>query len=323
MSNLSEDVTTRRTEELEALQAYYGNDIRSSLVSSSSNTNIVPIEGPWFLLLTDTNKNSYLGIPTLEIRMPPSYPLGNDCPQPIIHNVMMNTEIKKELIQELKDMYELEIDVGILWGERCREELLSGEMQSPAADDHIINENSIEVDCNVDQSNDNKVRTFIPSSTRYHQPIRHFPLNVIIDSNYQRQITHTPPFRPPKSGPSEIMIAHIAKVTCMEHVHWVLAELLFNDKKVAKASHNMFAFRFFAEDSNSSTNTLVSDNDDDGEKGSGSKIASLLELSNVENVIVIVSRWFGGVHLGSARFKWIARVAKDGLNQAGFIENSR
>ena len=113
------------------------------------------------------------------------------------------------------------------------------------------------------------------------------------------------------------MIAHVCSVTCMEHVQWALAELLFNDKKVAKATHNMFAYRF------TNDGTLVSDNDDDGEKGSGSKIAALLELSHVENVLVVVSRWYGGTLLGPARFKWIAGVARDGLVQGGYIKDDK
>ncbi len=105
----------------------------------------------------------------------------------------------------------------------------------------------------------------------------------------------------------------------MEHVHWALAELLFNDKKVAKATHNMFAYRFHHDNDDNSTTTLVHDNDDDGEKGSGAKLASLLELSGAENVLVVVSRWYGGQLLGPARFKWIAGVARTGLVQGGFI----
>ena len=29
------------------------------------------------------------------------------------------------------------------------------------------------------------------------------------------------------------------------------------------------------------------------------------------NVLVVVSRWFGGVHLGPARFKYIANTARE------------
>ena len=54
--------------------------------------------------------------------------------------------------------------------------------------------------------------------------------------------------------------------SCSASRFW-LAELL-SDKKVAKATHNMIAYKFHDADNG---NRLVSDNDDDGEKGSGAK----------------------------------------------------
>lgn len=209
-----------------------------------------------------------------------------------MHNAMMNPQLKRELLQDLIDMYEEDMDIALLWGERCREELLSFELSSACnnADDDVEGEvNDDGTNSNRDRGDDresSETRTYIPSSSRFGQSIRHFPLRIITNESYRRdKIVHTPPFHPPKSGASEIMIAHVCSVTCIEHVQWVLAELLFNDKKVGKASHNMFAYRFMHD------GIMVSDNDDDGEKGSGTKIASLLQMSGVENVIVVVSRW--------------------------------
>jgi len=330
---MEREVRNRRAEEVEALQAYYGNDLQRSLrdgsrsspasppPSSESETGDYPLEGPWFLIIRQANiesngggnSNSSLGTPTLEIRLPPCYPLGEAGPEPILHNVMMKPQLKQQFLKELRDMYEAEMDVGILWGERCREEFLFGEMKG--VDEDTLDENDAVTTSAGNVGDDSKgIMTFIPPTTRYSQSIRHFPIEVITNTNYQRTIIHTPPFHPPKSGPSENMIAHVCTVTCMEHVQWALAELLFNDKKVAKASHNMFAYRFTHD------GTHFSDNDDDGEKGSGSKLAGLLVMCQVENVLVIVSRWFGGSKLGPARFKWIAGVARDGLVQGSFLK---
>lgn len=332
-TKMESEAQDRRAEELEALQAYYGNDLMRSLLreeplsssSSSADAADVPLEGPWFLRIQQadvevedgkSNNNYSLGIPTLEIRLPSSYPLGDDSPEPILHHVMMKPQLKQQLFEELKDMYEAEMDVGIMWCERCREELVHGEMTGVNEDSSDENDlNGSNNDAAASDS-DEGTSTFIPPTTRYHQPIRHFPTEVVANAKYQREIIHTPPFHPPKSGPSENMIAHVCKVTCMEHVQWALSELLFNDKKVAKATHNMFAYRF----TNDELGTHVSDNDDDGEKGSGSKLASLLDMCDVENVLVVVSRWFGGSKLGPARFKWIAGVARDGLVQGGFLK---
>jgi hypothetical protein len=308
----TEEIQSRRLEEIEALRAYYGNDLSFTLAPSSKSEDDIPLDGPWFLRIRHHTENSgsSLGTPTLEIRLPPSYPMGETPPTPLLHNVMMNPELKKEFLQELRDMYE-GFEVGILWGERCREELLSSDLPIDTAADAENNE----AESDIGNENDGSTRSFIPSSTKFSQPIRQFPAEVIDNPAYKREIIHTPPFHPPKSGPSEIMIAHVCTVHCMEHVQWALAELLFNDKKVARASHNMLAYRFISD------GIMVSDNDDDGEKGSGAKLASLLQLSRVENVLVVVSRWYGGIHLGSARFKHIASVARDALVLGDFLKD--
>ena len=53
---------------------------------------------------------------------------------------------------------------------------------------------------------------------------------------------------------------------------------------------------------------LHQDNDDDGESAAGGRLAHLLMLMEVCGVVVVVSRWFGGVHLGADRFKHINQV---------------
>ena len=39
------------------------------------------------------------------------------------------------------------------------------------------------------------------------------------------------------------------------------------------------------------------DKDDDGEDAAGSKLAYLLNMRKDENVLVVVSRWYGRIHL--------------------------
>jgi len=58
---------------------------------------------------------------------------------------------------------------------------------------------------------------------------------------------------------------------------------------------------------------------DGGESGSGDRLSRLLELSNCHNVVVVVFRWYGGTKLGSDRWKRISEVAKEALNQGGFM----
>lgn len=365
-----DEIRERRTEELEALQAYYGDDF--VLLQSSS---LLLIDGPWFLRLrtrqcqrndndhiNNTSKvgdsfaiDDIIGLkPTLEIQLSPLYPLGDDAPVPLLHNVMMDPALMQDLLRELQSMYDSGTDVGILWGERCREGLERGDMKytfddniRSSAEDHSSAAHNNGVSRRTDNDYDGvempttvnetvsdgrgqgeQIKTFIPpNGTKYGQPTRHFPIAVIGPHSTFRvpKMIQTLPFKPPRSGPSELMIATVCSVTCIEHIQWALAELLLNDKKISKATHNMFAYNFTTttkqNDNSDNGGMIVSDNDDDGEKGSGKKLASLLEMCNANNVLVVVSRWFGGIHLGSARFKWIASVARDGLEQGGFINN--
>ena len=133
------------------------------------------------------------------------------------------------------------------------------------------------------------------------------------DERLRVEITSGASFHPPKSGPSEEFQAHVATVTSVEQVKWVIAQLL-TDKRICKATHNMLAYRLI-----DGRGVQVSDCDDDGEMGSGSKLAALLELTSSQNVLVVVSRWFGGTLLGPSRFKYIASTARQALDEAGLL----
>ena len=65
---------------------------------------------------------------------------------------------------------------------------------------------------------------------------------------------------------------------------------------------------------------LMTDYDDDGETQAGARLKHLLEILELENVLVVVSRWYGGTHLGPDRFKLINQAARDALELGGFLE---
>lgn len=58
---------------------------------------------------------------------------------------------------------------------------------------------------------------------------------------------------------------------------------------------------------------------DGGESGAGQRLLTLLEQANVINVLVVVTRWYGGTPLGSARFRHISSTAVESLKKGGFI----
>jgi len=91
-------------------------------------------------------------------------------------------------------------------------------------------------------------------------------------------------------------------LTRIEHVQWALANLIYDNQRLSGASQNMFVYRFFANDV--INGRIMSDNNDDGERGTGNKISSLLEACRAENVLVVVSRWLGGVHRSIGSRAW-------------------
>ena len=109
---------------------------------------------------------------------------------------------------------------------------------------------------------------------------------------------------------------HTATVISLAEVKAVMEELK-RSSKIARATHNMFAYRIQGEKSSS----LLQDCDDDGEDAAGGRMLHLLQLLDVKNVLVVVSRWYGGIHLGPDRFKHINNAARQVLELAGLISD--
>lgn len=110
-----------------------------------------------------------------------------------------------------------------------------------------------------------------------------------------------------------IFIARCAPVSSPTQTHQFLLHLLQTDKKVAKATHNITAHRIKGENG-----VIYQDCDDDGETAAGGRLLHLLQLMDVWNVTVVVTRWYGGQKLGPARFGIINGVARDALVKGGF-----
>ncbi|SMN19912.1 similar to Saccharomyces cerevisiae YDL177C Putative protein of unknown function [Maudiozyma saulgeensis] len=146
---------------------------------------------------------------------------------------------------------------------------------------------------------------------------------------------------------SEILIDRKSKfqgrscaVTDQSDIPKLLNELVQSNKSVSKASHmHMYAWR---------TGEITKKNDketkkhskqnkkqnkeesvtikniqqgcaDCGEAAAGQRLLTLLERANVVNVLVIVTRWYGGTPLGSSRFRHISSVAVESLKKGGFL----
>ncbi|GMT31629.1 hypothetical protein PFISCL1PPCAC_22926, partial [Pristionchus fissidentatus] len=101
--------------------------------------------------------------------------------------------------------------------------------------------------------------------------------------------------------------AHIARVRSKEEVHRVLAELKSNNK-IARATHNIYAYRVRTE--KDGHEFQMDDCADDGETGASSKMLQILRSMKANGLIVIVTRWYGGIHLGPDRFRIINNLTR-------------
>ena len=115
--------------------------------------------------------------------------------------------------------------------------------------------------------------------------------------------------------------AHLCEVHSEQEVREALEQLLTSSSKIQRASHNMHAWRIaetittattLSDDSENPVRRVIikHDNSDDGEDAAGNKLAYLLDMRKDENVLVVVSRWFGGIHLGPKRFAHIVNVSR-------------
>ncbi|KAB8346147.1 hypothetical protein FH972_023193 [Carpinus fangiana] len=113
-----------------------------------------------------------------------------------------------------------------------------------------------------------------------------------------------------------VFVARVAAVSSRGEAQLFVEHLLATDKKAAKATHNMTAWRIRSSESGA----IYQDCDDDGETAAGGRLLHLLQLMDVWNVIVIVTRWYGGVHLGPDRFRLINQTARDALVKGAFTD---
>lgn len=78
---------------------------------------------------------------------------------------------------------------------------------------------------------------------------------------------------------------------------------LKKDRKFAKATHNTWAAW-------TSEGPL---RNDDGESGAAAIILRMLEREEIRDQIFVVTRWYGGKHLGGDRFRHVQEAVRQGV----------
>ncbi|WP_111557903.1 YigZ family protein [Paracoccus sediminilitoris] len=97
-----------------------------------------------------------------------------------------------------------------------------------------------------------------------------------------------------------------AEVADAAQIKQVLSELRRN-KRFAKATHHSWA-------------AVLEDGplkEDDGESGAGALILQMLERAELRDHVVIVTRWYGGKHLGGDRFRHVIDAVRHYLRETG------
>lgn len=295
----ADDNKTIQDDEIEALSAIYGDDWVT--IDSESRNYCIKIK--------DENSENVI---LMEILFPPYYPKTSP-PQYTLSAPWLRREEKISLEDALADIYCANIGESVifLWVERIREYLQekSGVRQenpvSPSSSHDDTDEISNEEDDCAEYSFTKIQEELDKCPTEEQEEIR--------EEVNCPEIHHGESFMDRKS----VFQGHIASISHTKQVELVLKSL-YQSKKIASATHNIYAYRICKDDH---SEVFYQGCEDDGETQAGSRMLHLMQIVDARNVIVVVTRWYGGIHLGPDRFKHINNCARQLLDEHGYIKS--
>ncbi|KAF7428495.1 hypothetical protein PC9H_007719 [Pleurotus ostreatus] len=132
-------------------------------------------------------------------------------------------------------------------------------------------------------------------------------------------------------------LAHATTLSSVDQLPDFL-DYITSQPQLKRATHCMYAYRTFKQSPEEpnhhgssmgqraqavsatppSKSTVLTGQKDGGESGSGDRLARLLQDTRSDNVVLVVSRWYGGIQLGNDRWKRINQVAKEALQKGNF-----
>jgi hypothetical protein len=113
----------------------------------------------------------------------------------------------------------------------------------------------------------------------------------------------------PVTSKQSRFIAHSIEVSSQSSVTAERSKLLSANPDLESASHNIVAWRI------QGSYGIIEGSDDDGETGGGRHLLGLLQADNIVNVLLVVTRWYGGIFLGPDRWRIMSQVSRDALSQ--------
>uniref|UniRef100_A0A8C4RV54 Impact RWD domain protein n=1 Tax=Erpetoichthys calabaricus TaxID=27687 RepID=A0A8C4RV54_ERPCA len=240
----------------------------------------------------------------LQVILPPDYP-GASPPIYQLNAPWLRGAECMELSNSLEEIYAQNLGESILymWVERIREFLVEKSRNTDSAENLEPDKRTAEISEDAEED--------IADGFHLLRPIQTLFLSDELEDEEELLIKHGEPFTDRRST----FQAHLAPVVTTKQVKLVLNKL-YENKKIANATHNIYAYRIYCEDKQ----TFLQDCEDDGETAAGGRMLHLLQILDVRNVMVIVSRWFGGILLGPDRFKHINNCARNILMDECYID---
>ncbi|XP_053098944.1 protein IMPACT isoform X1 [Hemicordylus capensis] len=294
------ETAERQAEEIEALSAIYGDEWCT--VDKDEKIFCIKIsdclEQPKWTLC-------------LQVILPPEYPTA----APPIYQLNAPWLLRQEyaeLANNLEEIYAQNLGESILylWVEKIREILIEKSQSSdPGPDIKTITE---ETDVEYEDVEYEDFSGVYQSFQECPTVTLNFDLSESQEDEELSPVYHGNPITDRRST----FQAHLAPVVSPKQVKNVLAEL-YKNKKIASATHNIYAYRIYCEDKQ----TFLQDCEDDGETAAGGRLLHLMQILNVRDVLVVVSRWYGGILLGPDRFKHINNCARNILVEQNYTNS--
>ncbi|PBP25439.1 hypothetical protein BUE80_DR003854 [Diplocarpon rosae] len=113
----------------------------------------------------------------------------------------------------------------------------------------------------------------------------------------------------PITSKQSTFVARSISIANASEAKSALQALLSGNKELRDADHNISAWRV------QGSHGIIESSNDDGESGGGRYLLGLMQAENVVDVLLVVTRWYGGIMLGTDRWRIMSQVSRDAISQ--------
>ncbi|XP_053322459.1 protein IMPACT isoform X2 [Spea bombifrons] len=302
MADTEEENLQSQIDEIEALSSIYGDDW--CVIDEAARI---------FCITISDSTDQLTWTLCLQVILPPEYP-SSAPPLYQLNAPWLRGQDRAVLSNSLEEIYLQNIGENILylWVEKIREFLVDKSQTSQASNPGPGFKTTTEEAFLDDDSE------ILPNSELPNVLLQNAVLEAFIEtSEATTEETPTIAHGEPISDRRSTFQAHLAPVVNTSQVKALLKKL-YENKKIAAATHNIYAYRIHSK----KTNTFIQDCEDDGETAAGKRLLHLMQILDVHDVMVVVSRWYGGILLGPDRFKHINNCARNILVEHNYTHAS-